>query len=436
MKERPGKLLTPALALILLAMLLLAMAVSACAPIRSSQILTVGIYAGSYWGTPTGDSYKVLDDTISRFVEEHPEIRVEYVSGIGTDAYSEWLAQQILKGAEPDVYFILPEDFNLLVSSGALEPLDEFITADADFDVSAYYDACLLAGVYENCQYALPYESVPTMMFVNKTILDEHGITVPNNDWTWEDLYEICAQVTDVESHRFGIYDYDWVNALYSNGADLFSENGGTCYLSDGKIQESIRFVQRLEELNEGYNVTSRDFDLGRVAFRPFLFSEYRAYQPYPWRVKKYSGFEWECVCMPAGPGGGNASELSTMLLGISSRSKNTELAWEFVKLLSYDEDTQRELYTNSHGISPLTAVAESEDTLQQLYDSIPGSVNFSAEVIGDIMRTAVIMPRFDKYDQALAMAQNAVAETFSNGDVLQSRLQRAQREINIYLNR
>ena len=139
---------------------------------------------------------------------------------------------------------------------------------------------------------------------------------------------------------------------------------------------------------------------------------------------------------MPAGPSGENASELSTMLLGISSRSRNTELAWEFVKLLSYDEDTQRELYTNSHGISPLTAVAESEDTLQQLYDSIPGSVNFSAEVIGNIMRTAVIMPIFDKYDQALAMAQSAVAEALSNGDVLQSRLQSSQREINIYLNR
>lgn len=422
------------LTLALFALLLMGTICVSCAPLGSSRTLTVGIYAGSYWGTPTGESYKVLDDAIARFTEEHPGVEVKYVSGIGTDSYSEWLAEQILKGNEPDVYFVLPEDFNLLVASGALEPLDALISTDATFDPSVYYDACLLAGVSEECQYALPYESVPTMMFVNKTILEEHGIPVPDNDWTWEDLYDICAQVTDVEAHQFGIYGYDWVNALYSNGADLFSEDGRTCYLSDEKIQESIRFVGRLEELNDGYNVTSRDFDLGRVAFRPFLFSDYRAYQPYPWRVKKYSSFEWECVCMPAGPSGENASELSTMLLGISARSRNKELAWEFVKMLSCDEEAQRELYTSSHGISPLIAVAESEEVLRQLYESIPGSVDFSGEVVSGIMQAAVVTPRFDKYAQALTMAQSAVSEAMSGDQILQSRLQTAQREINIYL--
>lgn len=414
-----------------LALLLLC---TACGQGQNGRTLTVGIYSGSYWGTPTGDSYQVLDDAIARFETDHPGIQVEYVSGIGTDAYSEWLAQQILLGREPDVYFVLPEDFNLLVSSGALEGLDGRMDADAGFDRAAYYEACLRAGQSDGRQYALPYESVPTMMFVNKTILEANGIAVPDNDWTWNDFYRICAQVTDVEKHQFGVYDYNWVNALYSNGAALFSEDGSACYLSDGKVQESIRFVQRLEELNEGYAVASRDFDLGRVAFRPFLFSEYRAYQPYPWRVKKYSGFEWDCVSMPAGPNGENASELSTMLLGVSSRSGNKDLAWEFAKLLCYDEKTQKELYTSSHGISPLSAVAESSDMLRQLYESIPGSVDFGREVMGEIMQTGVTAPKFDRYDQALTMAQSAVTEILSGSEALQTRLLTAQREINIFL--
>ena len=87
---------------------------------RARSTLTIGIYSGSYWGTPTGDCYQVLDDAIARFEAQHPGVQVEYVSGISTDSYSEWLAQQILKGTEPDVFFVLPEDFNLLVSSGTL----------------------------------------------------------------------------------------------------------------------------------------------------------------------------------------------------------------------------------------------------------------------------------------------------------------------------
>lgn len=410
---------------------------SACSYGRNGgNTLTIGIYAGSYWGAPTGDSYQVLDNAIARFEADHPGIKIEYVSGIGTDAYSEWLAQQILKGTEPDVYFVLPEDFNLLVDSGALENLDDLIANDPAFESAAYYDVCLRSGRFDGCQYALPYESVPTMMFVNKTLLEESGIALPSNAWTWDDFYNICAQVTDVEKHQYGVYDYTWIDAMYSNGAALFSENGKSCYLSDGKIQEAIRFVQRLEDLNGGYTVSSRDFDLGQVAFRPFLFSEYRAYQPYPWRVKKYSGFEWECVCMPAGPNGDNASELSTMLLGISSRSNNKDLAWEFVKLLSYNEDIQEELYISSHGISPLSKVAESPEILRQLSEHTTGSLVFSQEIVADIMNSAIIAPRFDRRDQALTMAQSVVSEAISSGEALQTRLLTAQREINIFLSR
>ena len=139
---------------------------------------------------------------------------------------------------------------------------------------------------------------------------------------------------------------------------------------------------------------------------------------------------------MPAGPHGENASELSTMLLGISSRSRNKDLAWEFAKLLSYSEEIQQVVYTSSHGISPLPAVAESTDILQQLYESIPGSVDFDSMVLGEIMRTGVTAPKFDLYDQALTMAQSEVAEILSKSEGFQTQLLAAQREINIFLSR
>lgn len=397
-------------------------------------VLTIGVYAGSYWGTPNGDCYQVLDNAIARFEAEHPGVKAEYVSGISTSSYSEWLAQQILKGTEPDLYFVLPEDFDLLVSSGALERLDGYMAADPSFDPSAYYEPCLHTGASGGAQYALPYESVPTMMFVNRTLLEDNGIEMPDNDWTWEDFYRICARVTDVESRRFGVYDYSWVNALYANGAALFSEDGGACFLTDGKVRDAILFVKQLHELTGGYTVTAQDFDLGRVAFRPFLFSEYRAYQPYPWRVKKYSGFEWDCVCMPAGPQGGNISQLDTMLLGLSARGSRKELAWELLKLLSCDEAIQTELYAYSHGISPLRGVAESDEMLSQLHETIPGSVSFDREAIRDIMSTAAPVPKFSGCEQAMTMAQSAVAQVMNDEETLTSRLLSAQREINIYL--
>ncbi|MBR3949353.1 MAG: sugar ABC transporter substrate-binding protein [Oscillospiraceae bacterium] len=402
---------------------------------KQERVLTVGVYSGSYWNTPNGNCYQILDEAIALFEKAHPGVKVEYVSGIPAASYSEWLTGQILKGTEPDVYFVLPEDFDLLVSSGALARLDERIAGDPEFDTEVYYEACLQSGQFEGSQYALPHESVPTIMFVNKSLLEANGIAMPDNHWTWEDFYSICAQITDVEQHRYGVYNYSWMDALYSNGASLFSEDGRSCYLAEERVMEAIQFARRLEELNGGYSVSAREFDMGSVAFQPLLYSEYRAYQPYPWRVKKYSAFQWDCVSMPAGPVGSNISELHTMMLGISSRTRHEDLAWEFCKLLSINEEVQRKLYTSSHGISPLPAVAEDPQLLQQIHDEIPEGSGFSPEMIHRIMSNAVVVPRFDGYDQAMNLVESAIQEA-QNNQLGLSRMLIAQSDINIFLNK
>ena len=398
-------------------------------------VLTIGVYSGSYWNTPNGNCYHILDEAIALFEEAHPGVRVEYVSGIPADDYSEWLAGQILMGTEPDVYFVLPEDFDLLVSSGALAQLDQRIAADPGFDRTVYYEPCLRSGQAEGKQYALPHESVPTIMFVNKTLLEQSGIAMPDNDWTWEDFYSICQQVTDVEQRQYGVYGYTWLDAMYSNGASLFSEDGRRCFLSDAKVLEAIGFADRLMDLNEGYSVTARDFDVGRVAFCPLLYSEYRAYQPYPWRVKKYSAFQWDCVSMPAGASGSNISQIHTMMLGISSRTRHDALAWEFCKLLSIDEDVQRKVYTHSHGISPLRSVAEDPELLQQIHHDIPEGSGFSPKMIHQIMSNAVVAPKFDAYSQAMIMVDNAIKAS-DDHQLGQSGMLIAESEINLFLNK
>ena len=50
-------------------------------------------------------------------------------------------------------------------------------------------------------------------------------------------------------------------------------------------------------------------------------------------------------------------------------------------------------------------------------------------------MGTAVVAPRFNDYDQARVMAEQAVAEAISGDQIDQSRMLTTQREINIYLN-
>ena len=122
---------------------------------------------------------------------------------------------------------------------------------------------------------------------------------------------------------QFGIYKYGWLDAAVSAGAKLFSDDGRSCNFNSEELKEAIALMQQLTALNQGQTVTQEDFDDGRVAFMPLSLAEYRTYKSYPYKIKKYSSFQWDCIEMPRGGGGENQSRVDSLLAGISSRSRH-----------------------------------------------------------------------------------------------------------------
>jgi multiple sugar transport system substrate-binding protein len=402
----------------------------------SETVIRFGMSAGSYWDVPTGNCYEVIDDAIERFEASHPGVRVEYVSGILKDDYPEWLSEQIVLGKEPDVFIIPESEFDTIASLHVLKDLDHLIQTDPEFDSAAYYEGAYRYGNLRGFQYALPYESVPTLMFVNKTLLEQEEISMPKDDWNWDDFKEICKKVTrdtdgDGIIDQFGSYDFNWKEAVCANQAVLFDEKGSTSYFGDEKVETAVRFIKELNALNQGYQVSSLEFDKGNVAFRPFSFAEYRTYKPYPWRIKKYSDFEWDCIRMPSGPDGSGQSSLNTLLIGVSSRTKQEALAWEFLKTLCYDEETQTQLLTDSQGMPVLRSVARSPVLHQLLGDDTPGSESIDVDVIRQVMEDAVEIPNFKQYSAAMDLANTEITGML-NGDLsLDTGLLKLQREVN-----
>ena len=94
---------------------------------QKTVVLKFGMFAGSNWDVPNGDSYKIIDQAIERFEKAHPNVRVEYVSGLQKADYSEWLSQQALEGDLPDVYMVLSDDLYTFADIGMLEELDSYI---------------------------------------------------------------------------------------------------------------------------------------------------------------------------------------------------------------------------------------------------------------------------------------------------------------------
>lgn len=358
------------------------------------KTITLGVFVGNAWNVPTSSSYQIIDDAIAKFERENKGVKVEYISGILKDEYSEWLSSALIRGEAPDVFFILSDDFSTFSSVRALKDLTSLIKEDKSFQKEKFYSAAYNYGRLEGVQLALPFESVPNMMFVNKTLLKENGIKTPREDWTWDDFYDICKEVTkDRDGNgvldQFGVYNYTWREAFLTNSVELFNETGTKCQLNSENVNESIEFLQQLSDLNQGYQVTAKDFDMGNVAFQPVLLSDYRTYKPYPWSIKKYSDFDWDCITLPKGPKGENISELQTILMGINARTKESELAWKLLKTFTYDEEIQMEIFKYQVGTSVLRDVTDSKEAMELINADDRENSKVNTEMISNIMETA-----------------------------------------------
>lgn len=407
--------------------------------INSSKTLKIGVITGSNWGVPSPDALKIIDNAIERFEKENPNINVEYVSGIRKEDYSEWISQQALSGDMCDVFMVISNDLATFSDVGILENLSSYIESDPSFDESVYFSSSYQSGQVNNVQYALPYESVPTLMYVNRTLLESEGIKVPDQNWTWEDFYEICEKMTkdtdgDGVLDQFGQYGYTWENAIYSNGAKIFNEEGTESLLQEDKVFDAIEFMRKLERLNKGQKVTSEMFDRGQVVFCPMSFSEYRAYKPYPWSVKKYSSFEWDCIPMPAGPSGSNVSQLDTLLVGMSRSSRNKDMAWKFLKELSFNVETQKDIFRYSQGVSVLNTITNTDMIIDSLQDETPGGSNYDLGFFNSMMENAIPIKEFNGYEQAMAIIDGEVNLLCINDEDIDTAISRIQDQVNTYL--
>lgn len=401
--------------------------------------LTFGMFAGGQWGVPNDDCYKIIDDAIEKFEEKYPFVKVKYVSGIQKDYYSEWIAEQVLDDEIPDVMMVLPQDFELFSEKSLLMNLDGFIEGDEDFDPSKYYEGCYQAGVYNNSQFALPFESNPKLMFFNKTLLEKYNIEIDENNWTWNDFFEACRQLTQDENKdgiidSYGVCGYTWIDALYSNGGNIFNKEKNVSNFTSFKVDESITFAKKVRSLSGYQNPNLEDFDLGTVGFTTMRFSEFKTYKPYPYKMNKYKIFDWDCISLPVMKDGFSKSYTDNLMLGISDRTENAKYAWEFLKMLSYDQETQQNIYVYSQGVSVLRDVTNSEETKKIFVDLLGEDSSFDTKMLDDVMVNSVPMEMINNYDYIMDYVNGVISRIMLNEEDMDAALTKIKKRVDTYL--
>lgn len=146
----------------------------------------------SWWGDDNRAA--LFDEVIQNFEAEYPNITVEQTPVGSPDDLFNRLATDFGGGGTtaPDVFALggaKPQEYG---SVGALLDLD---TVADIVQVDKYPEVSTTSAIVDGTLYGLPTGGNATAAFVNTDILEQAGVEVPDEGWTWDEFIALANEI-------------------------------------------------------------------------------------------------------------------------------------------------------------------------------------------------------------------------------------------------
>lgn len=187
------------------------------------------------------------DDTmqslIDAFEEDNPGINVELQVNPWTDYWTK-LQVGAQGGTAPDAFWMLGDRFQVYAANDQLLPLGDAID-EAGVDLGVYPQALVDLFTYDGELYGLPKDFDTIGLWYNKELFDAAGVAYPTDQWTWADVQDAAAKLTDPDAGVYGIAaPLNRQEGFYNTVAQAggFIIDGKTSGYDDPKTQDGIQY--------------------------------------------------------------------------------------------------------------------------------------------------------------------------------------------------
>jgi len=304
----------------------------------------------TYWGL--WEDKEVLQPVIDEYKRSKPNITINYIKQ-DPKQYRERLQEAIKRGEGPDIFRY--HNSWLPMMQSYLSPVPKSIYSDTDFE-NTFYPVVSDDLKSNNNFFGIPLEIDGLLLFYNEDILKGANIDVPV---TWEDVQNAVAKITVKQSNRIvtsGIalgtaenieHFSDILGLMMLQGGVELSQSFFKC--TDPKITtcavEVLSYYRKFSETpNNTWDETLDNsilaFSQGKVAMifapswqiytiktlNPNLNFKTASVPQLPCKQKPCASINWA----------------SYWVEGVSSKSRNSNSAWEFLKFLSQSEILQK----------------------------------------------------------------------------------------------
>ena len=228
-------------------------AVALAALLSCSPALAVDL---TFWHCWDGANGTALQKLIDQYQKEHPgvNITVEFVPGSELQTK---LQTAITGKRTPSLAIADLTNMPVLVRSGALAPLDPFITK-SKVNLKDYFEGPMVYGQYQKQQYSLPVSASNLALFYNKDLFRQAGLDPNKPPKTWEELVQF-SKIIKAKTSKQG---YE----LYSQGGEgttwqwqVFLWGAGGNFLNSQNAAAAFNSPQGVKALQYWVDLVNKD---------------------------------------------------------------------------------------------------------------------------------------------------------------------------------
>lgn len=340
---------------------------------------------------------------VKAFEAEHPNVTVNVIEAPADD-YSDKVAVMLTGDNDVDVVFVRDTaSYVSMIEKGQLDAVDDLIAADS-IDLAAY------GGMVEQYAvsggiYGLPYRKDMWMLFYNKDLFDAAGLPYPTDNMTLAQYRETAQKLTSGEGNEkvYGALNNKWKQSV-SNLAMV----AGDYTLMEGSYDFLLPYYETILEM-QNTDKTAMDYATiiaSNIHYSGPFYNGQVAMMPMgSWFINNMienlaSGattVNYDVAALPSVNGDLDGKGVGNILpVSVGSKSKNKEMAWEFVKFVTTEPGA---LVLAESGIMP----AYSSDSVLA---ALMGNTGFPAHGQELLEKTTDITIEFPLGDKWTAISQ------------------------------
>jgi len=303
------------------------------------------------------------------FQAKYPHVTVKFEPA-NTGDYRGKILTQAASGDLPDVVFVIDAFLRDFAAAGVLAELDGLL-ADNGVNIDEIYPGMRKISQMNDKLYMAPVGYTHIVTFVNKTLLENEGIPMPDNNWTWEQFLDIAKKVTKTDAKgnatQWGLltdsaWEAMWTPFLLGRGGSPVDLANKKVTLTDPLVVQGLKDFYDLTV--EGYAVDlwapikpegEHSFENGKFAFTFGTKGSDIAIN----KAFEEKGLEWDVLPFPELPEK-RVTFAGTAGFGVYAKAKYTEEAAAFVSFV-LSQEWQKTLAAQGDTIPVLQSLANEE---------------------------------------------------------------------------